>query len=99
MKYLLDVCALIALGYRSHVHNQRVERWAVGVRREMTEPVSFASCAITELGFIRIGSANTNARFAHDVGTARMLLRRTKLRLPFVFIADDLGAEQLPPWV
>ncbi len=28
-----------------------------------------------------------------------MLLRRAKLRLPFVFLADALGAEQLPQWV
>ena len=68
MIHLLDVCALIALGYPSHVHNQRVERWAADTRRNANEPVAFATCAITEPGFVRIGSADSERRFGHDVG-------------------------------
>ena len=99
MTYLLDVCALIALGDRWHAQNPRVDRWVVDMQRNAREAVSSATCAVTELGFVRIATANTPARFAHDVRSARAALARIKLGLPFVFLGDQLGAEQLPAWV
>lgn len=99
MKYLLDVNALIAVGNDKHEHRQRVDFWMGSIRRRARESTWFATCAITELGFVRIATTKTCARFAGDIETARMLLRRTKLEWPFVFLGDELGAEALPAWV
>jgi len=46
MKLLLDVSALVALLWKTHVHHQRAVAW----RQEKAIVV----CPITELGFIRV---------------------------------------------
>ena len=46
MKLLLDVSALVALLWKTHVHHQRAVAW----RKDKT----IALCPITELGFIRV---------------------------------------------
>jgi predicted nucleic acid-binding protein len=52
MIYLLDVSALIAFGLREHAFHERVARWVRSF--ELREEVKFATCAITELGLLRI---------------------------------------------
>jgi uncharacterized protein len=99
LTYLLDVCVLIALGDHGHAQHLQVYQWVADVRRGTKEVVSFATCAVTELGFVRIATTNTNAGFADDVEAAKAVLRRIKRHLPFVFLGDELGAEQLPAWV
>lgn len=64
MTYLLDVSALIALLWQTHVHNQRVESWQSG------QPL--AVCPLTELGFLRI---MTQPAFGLTVTEARKLLK------------------------
>jgi predicted nucleic acid-binding protein len=52
MKYLLDVNALVALGFLQHEFHGRVARWVHGLTtRGIPE---LATCSITELGFIRV---------------------------------------------
>ena len=99
MKYLLDVNALIAFGNDKHKHRERVDCWIASLRRRGLEPTWFATCAITELGFVRVATTTTEAGFALDVAAARRVLGRMKRKLPFVFFADELGAEDLPAWV
>jgi predicted nucleic acid-binding protein len=92
--YLLDVNALLALAHASHTAHTRVESWVKTLRR--TDRL--ATCAITELGFVRIAP---QARLSPDVAGARALLGMLKQseRPAFTMLADALGAETLPAWV
>jgi predicted nucleic acid-binding protein len=92
--YLLDVNALLALGHAAHEHHGRVASWVATLGREDV----LATCAITELGFVRIAP---QARLSPTVGKARDLLGelRGSTRPPFVRLSDDLGADSLPEWV
>ena len=92
MKYLLDVNALIALGHTAHVHHPRATAWFLKARPAAT---SLCTCAITELGFVRV-AVQTGLQM--DVPAARKALAALKesSSLPFQMIGDALGADQLP---
>jgi len=92
--YLLDVNALLALAHAAHVHHGRMEVWV----RSLARRDRLATCAITELGFVRIAP---QVRLSPDVAGARDLLSvlRRNRRRPFVRLADELGADSLPSWV
>ena len=94
MTYLLDVNSLLALAHAAHVHHERMEAWV----RSLPRSDRLATCAITELGFVRIAP---QARLSPDVAAARALLAalRENRRRRFVRLADDLGADSLPSWV
>jgi predicted nucleic acid-binding protein len=64
--YLLDVNVLLAMRYVHHVHHDRTICW---LRNLETGGASarFASCSITELGFVRI-AGNRNSGLAANVG-------------------------------
>lgn len=94
MIYLLDVNALLALAHMSHTSHGRAEAWVKGLRRGD----KLATCAVTELGFVRVAP---QARLSPDVAHAQqllLLLKRSR-RPSFVFLSDDLGADALPAWV
>lgn len=93
MTYLLDVNALLALAHGAHLHHGRVAAWVATLGRNHL----LATCSITELGFVRIAP---QARLSPDVAGAMDLLLqlRGSNRPPFVRLADDLGADSLPPW-
>jgi uncharacterized protein len=93
MVYLLDVNALVALGFAPHQFHHRVASWL------RAHEVSLATCAITELGFVRV-LAQASA-YSLTVAEARGLLRSLK-RTPnsqFTFIPDDHDVSRLPDWV
>lgn len=94
MKYLLDVNALVALGFVEHEFYERVLTWV----RASGEP-EIATCSITELGFVRI-SVHVS-RYGLTVPEARGFLFRLKAasRLNFTFIPDNLDVSRLPDWV
>ena len=94
MTYLLDVNALLALAHAAHVHHGRMEVWV----RSLSRRDRLATCAITELGFVRIAP---QVRLSPDVAAARELLSvlRGNRRRPFVRLSDELGADSLPSWV
>ena len=89
MKYLLDVNALIALGYKQHVFHKRVAGWAAGK--------SLASCSITELGFARILAQLPEADIS--VTTSREMLATMKMERQLKQISDSQSAVELPAWV
>ena len=94
MKYLLDMNALVALGFVHHEFHRRVASWV----RAHHHP-TLATCAITELGFVRVLSQASAYNFT--VAHARTLLihlKETKV-LRFVFLPDDHDISQLPGWV
>jgi predicted nucleic acid-binding protein len=94
MKYLLDVNALVALGFRRHSFHKRVATWVAGERS-----TKFASCSITELGFVRVLSQVS--AYGLTVTHARELLLQMKAgSTPFLtFLQDDHDISHLPSWV
>jgi uncharacterized protein len=97
MKYLLDVNALVALGFVEHEFYERVYNW-VHTLDEARVP-EIATCSITELGFVRV-SAQVS-RYGLTVAEARVLLLRLKASksLNFTFISDNHDLSHLPEWV
>jgi uncharacterized protein len=97
MKYLLDVNALIALGFLEHEFHERVARWVQKLaNREIPE---LATCAITELGFVRV--LVQAPQYGFTVGQACELLRRLKGsdKVNFTLIPEAQGISHLPRWV
>src|SRR5271156_5942488 len=96
-RYLLDVSALVALGLREHGFFERVVAWVQTLDPKDNE---FASCAITELGFIRVLTQSATP-YALSVAEAKAALQRLKAsgEILFVFVADDQDASKLPSWV
>ena len=92
MTWLLDVNALLAAGFALHPHHQRVGQWMI---RERELRNNFVTCAVTELGFVRIASGV--AAFGPDLPTAQLILE--KLIRGWTLLPDALGAATLPAWV
>lgn len=94
MKYLLDVNALVALGFINHQFHHRVAAWV----KEQRFP-QVATCPITELGFVRVLSQTPSYGF--EIAQARTLLLKLKhsTALPFSFISDTHDISRLPGWV
>jgi uncharacterized protein len=94
MKYLLDVNVLVALGLEHHQFHDRVTGWIERLRRP-----ALATCAITELGFVRV-LAQAPA-YGLTVAQAQTLLLRVKRAdiCSFTFIGDNCDLSRLPAWV
>ncbi len=93
MTYLLDVNALVALGFANHEFHQRVAAWVRAQRP------SLATCSITELGFARV-LAQAPA-YGLTIAHARTLLQRIQRAnaCRFTFISDAHDLSHLPAWV
>lgn len=93
MTYLLDVNALLALGYLHHDFHHRVAEW---VYAEKFPPL--LTCSITELGFVRLLAQPT---YGYSVAEAHALLTEMKRNRPpfFSFLADANDISSLPKWV
>lgn len=94
MIYLLDVNALVALGFMNHEFHARVSSWI----RSRNSP-RLASCSITELGFVRV-LAQAPA-YGFTVAQARTLLLRLKepRTSRLTFLPDENDVSHLPGWV
>lgn len=97
MKYLLDVNALIALGFLEHEFHERVARWVQKLAAKRTPEL--ATCSITELGFVRVLAQAP--QYGFTVEHACDLLRRLKAagRVNFTLIPDAQDVSHLPRWV
>jgi hypothetical protein len=94
MRYLLDVNALIAYGFKRHDFHDRVGAWIRSRKGDR-----FLTCSITELGFVRVlGNVRT---YGMDVAHAKSLLQELKAwkALPLEFITDGNDISVLPAWV
>ena len=60
MKYLLDTNVLLALAWPNHEFHEAAHRWW------QKSPKTWATCALTQLGFIRLSS---NPAFTRDAVT------------------------------
>jgi predicted nucleic acid-binding protein len=95
VRYLLDVNILIALGHTLHAHHERAQRW-----QKSLSPAAdvLGTCAITELGFVRI---SVQAGLQTDVAIARAALARLKASGPagYELWGDSIGVDRLPAYV
>lgn len=97
MTHLLDVNALVALGFLQHEFHERVAGW---VRTLASRGVpALATCSITELGFVRVLAQAP--QYGFTIAHARDLLLRLKTgkTLKFTFIPDDHDVSHIPAWV
>jgi uncharacterized protein len=97
VRYLLDVNSLLALVVWEHEFHARVASWVKRLRADGVP--AFATCSITELGFVRVlGQAQ---QYGLSVTQARELLLRVKDSdgIHWIFISDDRGISHLPKWV
>jgi predicted nucleic acid-binding protein len=94
MIYLLDVNALVALGFINHEFHCRLASWV-----QSHHAPSLASCSITELGFVLV-LAQAPA-YGFTVAQARALLLRLKEARTsrLTFISDEHDVSHLPGWV
>jgi predicted nucleic acid-binding protein len=93
MRYLLDVNALIAYGFRQHDFHKKAGAWIRSRKGDR-----FLTCSITELGFVRVlGNVRS---YGMDVANARSLLMELKAwrTLPLEFILDGNDIASLPKW-
>lgn len=90
---LLDVNALVALGFLNHEFHDRVVSWI-----QSHNSPKLASCSITELGFVRVLSQAP--AYGFSVAQARTLLLRLKeaRTSTFTFIPDEHDVSHLPGW-
>lgn len=84
--FLLDVNSLVALAWDSHIHHVAVSRWFDENPDEL-----WATCPITESGFVRV-SANAQV-LEHNVtpSIAREVLRVLRTDRAHRFLADDVS--------
>jgi toxin-antitoxin system PIN domain toxin len=93
---LLDVNALVALAWDSHIHHAATRKWfaanAVG---------GWATCPLTESGFVRVSSNPTVLPSAIGVEDARRVLASLRAAGNHRFLTDDVSMTDpdVPPLV
>lgn len=86
MSHLLDVNFLIACGWESHAEFVRANRW-------LSKAKSFATCPISEMGFLRVSlSPAYGASFEDAMAALRAIVHERTHR----FIRDATHADSLP---
>ncbi len=83
---LLDVNALVALAWDSHVHHATMRRWFAANRSE-----GWATCPITESGFVRVSSNPKVLSSAIGVDVARGVLTALRAVAGHRFLVDDVS--------
>ncbi|MEZ5356556.1 MAG: TA system VapC family ribonuclease toxin [Bryobacteraceae bacterium] len=88
MAWLLDVNVLIALMDSAHEHHDAALTWFL-----QHEPEGWATCPVTENGFVRVLSGHGYPNISATPGQAAHLLRRLKLAREgnHVFWPDDVS--------
>lgn len=91
--YLLDVNVLIALTWPTHVHHAQARQWF-----DRNSRSGWATCPITQLGFVRVSS---NAKIIRDAVSPReaVAMLERLLGLPgHAFWPDELTLESSGPF-
>ena len=83
---LLDVNALVALAWDSHIHHAAVRRWFAA-----NHPAGWATCPVTESGFVRVSSNHTALPSALTPRAAREVLRALRQAGGHRFLVDDVS--------
>lgn len=83
---LLDVNALVALAWDSHVHHSRAREWFAE-----HSATGWATCPITESGFVRVSSNPKILPSAIGVDAARAVLSVLRTTNGHHFLTDDVS--------
>ena len=83
---LLDVNALVALAWDSHVHHVAIRRWFAA-----NGSGGWATCPITESGFVRVSSNPKVLPTAIAVDAARGVLLALRALEGHAFMTDDVS--------
>lgn len=95
MNWLLDVNALIALAHQGHADHQRLIEWYSSL---IGSDAKLGTCAITEIGFVRVSIQAGLENTAPDAAETLRGLKESS-SIPFVLVPDALGADRLPGYV
>jgi toxin-antitoxin system PIN domain toxin len=86
VSHLLDVNLLLACAWQSHADHAKARAW-------LEKQASFATCALSQLGFLRVSmSPGYRAGFADALAALEDITSRRGAQ----FLADDLPAAALP---
>lgn len=83
---LLDVNALVALAWDSHVHHEKIRRWF-----QADSGSGWATCPITESGFVRVSSNPRVLPYPIGVDAAVQVLTRLRQAPGHRFLPDDVS--------
>ena len=83
---LLDVNALVALAWDSHVHHAAMRAWFTA-----NSSTGWATCPITESGFVRVSSNPIVLPSAIGVDAARGVLSTLRAHPDHRFLTDDVS--------
>jgi len=83
---LLDVNVLVALAWPNHIHHARALTWFFTIRDE-----GWATCPITESGFVRVSSNTRAIPDARTPAEAIELLRQIRDLAGHQFWSDDVS--------
>lgn len=83
---LLDVNALVALAWDSHVHHARMRAWFAEHSSS-----GWATCPLTESGFVRVSSNPHVLPVAIGIDAARAVLSALRARDAHRFLTDDVS--------
>ncbi len=83
---LLDVNALVALAWDSHVHHVAIRSWFAARAAD-----GWATCPITESGFVRVSSNPKVLPNAIATSTAREVLAALRRAPGHRFLGDDVS--------
>ena len=83
---LLDVNALVALAWDSHVHHAAIRRWFAA-----HSATGWATSSVTESGFVRVSSNPKVLSSAIGVATALDVLAALRRAPGHRFLADDVS--------
>jgi uncharacterized protein len=89
--YLLDVNVLIALAWPNHVSHSAAHRWF-----EQYAPQGWATCPMTQAGFVRVSSNPAIVTTVVPPREAHALLARMTGHPHHRFWPDDVSLEALP---
>jgi uncharacterized protein len=83
---LLDVNALVALAWDSHVHHAAIRSWFAE-----NAGAGWATCPVTESGFVRVCSNPKVLPHTIDVAAARAVLAALRAAGGHRFLEDDVS--------
>jgi toxin-antitoxin system PIN domain toxin len=83
---LLDVNALVALAWDSHVHHARMRSWFTE-----NSAAGWATCPLTESGFVRVSSNPRALPVAIGIYAARSVLSALRANDSHRFLTDDVS--------
>ena len=83
---LLDVNALVALAWDSHIHHAVIRRWFL-----TRGSAGWATCPLTESGFVRVSSNPKALPSTISTNTARDVLARLRGTSGHRFLTNDVS--------